>query len=79
MEDIVIVAAARTAVGKFGGALAKTPATELGVEVVATHPHDPEAFTQGLEIDEGELLEGTGRAGRSWVSACGPRTRGCGT
>ncbi|WP_413768538.1 glutaminyl-peptide cyclotransferase [Rhodococcus pyridinivorans] len=45
------------------------PATELGVEVVATHPHDPEAFTQGLEIDEGELLEGTGRAGRSWVSA----------
>ncbi|MBS9373711.1 glutaminyl-peptide cyclotransferase [Rhodococcus sp. B50] len=45
------------------------PAAELGVEVVATHPHDPEAFTQGLEIDEGELLEGTGRAGRSWVSA----------
>jgi acetyl-CoA C-acetyltransferase len=30
MEDIVIVAAARTAVGKFGGALAKIPATELG-------------------------------------------------
>ena len=30
MEDIVIVAAARTAVGKFGGTLAKTPATELG-------------------------------------------------
>ena len=45
------------------------PATELGVEVVATHPHDPEAFTQGLEIDDGELLEGTGRTGRSWVAA----------
>jgi acetyl-CoA C-acetyltransferase len=30
MEDIVIVSAARTAVGKFGGALAKIPATELG-------------------------------------------------
>ena len=30
MEDIVIVAAARTAVGKFGGSLAKIPATELG-------------------------------------------------
>src|SRR6185295_7851205 len=27
--DIVIVAAARTAVGKFGGTLAKTPAPEL--------------------------------------------------
>ena len=33
--DIVIVAAARTAVGKFGGTLAKTPATELGAAVIA--------------------------------------------
>ncbi len=32
--DIVIVAAARTAVGKFGGSLAKTPATELGAAVL---------------------------------------------
>ena len=32
--DIVIVAAARTAVGKFGGALAKTPAPELGATVI---------------------------------------------
>ena len=30
MEDIVIVSAARTAVGKFGGSLARIPATELG-------------------------------------------------
>ncbi len=35
MEEIVIVAAARTAVGKFGGSLAKVPATELGAVVVA--------------------------------------------
>ncbi len=34
MEDVVIVAAARTAVGKFGGTLAKTPATELGAAVL---------------------------------------------
>jgi acetyl-CoA C-acetyltransferase len=34
MEDIVIVSAARTAVGKFGGSLAKMPATELGAVVV---------------------------------------------
>jgi acetyl-CoA C-acetyltransferase len=33
--DIVIVAATRTAVGKFGGTLAKTPATELGSVVIA--------------------------------------------
>jgi acetyl-CoA C-acetyltransferase len=39
MQDIVIVSAARTAVGKFGGSLAKISATELGAmaikEVVA--------------------------------------------
>jgi acetyl-CoA C-acetyltransferase len=35
MQDIVIVAATRTAVGKFGGTLAKTPATELGAAVIA--------------------------------------------
>ncbi|WP_269813874.1 beta-ketoacyl synthase N-terminal-like domain-containing protein, partial [Rhodoferax ferrireducens] len=34
MSDIVIVAAARTAVGKFGGSLAKTAAPELGAHVV---------------------------------------------
>jgi len=34
MEDIVIVAATRTAVGKFGGSLAKIPATELGSIVI---------------------------------------------
>ncbi|GBU14683.1 acetyl-CoA acetyltransferase [Polaromonas sp.] len=34
MEDIVIVAAGRTAVGKFGGSLAKVPATELGATVI---------------------------------------------
>jgi len=34
MSDIVIVAAARTAVGKFGGTLAKTPASDLGATVI---------------------------------------------
>ncbi len=34
MEDIVIVSAVRTPVGKFGGTLAKTPATELGAIVI---------------------------------------------
>jgi acetyl-CoA C-acetyltransferase len=34
MTDIVIVAAARTAVGKFGGSLAKIPASELGAAVL---------------------------------------------
>jgi acetyl-CoA C-acetyltransferase len=34
MEEIVLVAATRTAVGKFGGTLAKVPATELGATVI---------------------------------------------
>jgi len=34
MEEIVIVSAGRTAVGKFGGSLAKIPAPELGAAVI---------------------------------------------
>ena len=34
MQDIVIVAATRTAVGKFGGSLSKVPAPELGAAVI---------------------------------------------
>jgi acetyl-CoA C-acetyltransferase len=34
MQDIVIVSAVRTAVGKFGGSLAKIPAPELGAIVI---------------------------------------------
>ena len=34
MEDIVIVSAVRTPVGKFGGSLAKTPASALGAIVI---------------------------------------------
>ena len=34
MQDVVIVAAHRTAIGTFGGALANLPATELGARVI---------------------------------------------
>jgi acetyl-CoA C-acetyltransferase len=34
MDEVVIVAAGRTAVGKFGGTLAKIPAAELGAHVI---------------------------------------------
>lgn len=34
MKDVVIVAAARTAIGKFGGSLARIPAPELGAVVI---------------------------------------------
>lgn len=35
MDDVVIVAALRTAIGKFGGTLAKTPASDLGAHIIA--------------------------------------------
>ena len=34
MEDIVIVGAARSAIGKFGGTLARTPASDLGAHII---------------------------------------------
>jgi acetyl-CoA C-acetyltransferase len=34
MEEVVIVAALRTAVGKFGGSIARVPAAELGAQVI---------------------------------------------
>jgi len=35
MDDVVIVAALRTAIGKFSGTLAKTPASDLGAHIIA--------------------------------------------
>jgi glutamine cyclotransferase len=35
------------------------------VKIVQKFPHDPNAFTQGLEVFGSELLEGTGRYGKS--------------
>ncbi len=54
MQDIVIVSAARTAVGKFGGSLAKTAAPELGSVVIR------EAIARaGLQADQiGEVIMG---------------------
>ena len=54
MEEIVIVAASRTAVGKFGGSLAKIAAPDLGAVVIK----DLLART-GLSADQiGEVIMG---------------------
>jgi glutamine cyclotransferase len=37
----------------------------LGVKLVRSYPHDPHAFTQGLEYYRGYLYESTGIAGQS--------------
>jgi glutamine cyclotransferase len=36
-----------------------------GYRVIASYPHDPQAFTQGLIYENGQLFEGTGLNGRS--------------
>jgi acetyl-CoA C-acetyltransferase len=61
--DIVIVAAARTAVGKFGGTLARTPATELGATVIrALLERSGLAGEQIGEVILGQVLQaGTGQ------------------
>jgi len=38
-----------------------------GYTVVATLPHDPAAFTEGLFIKDGQLYEGTGLPGKSEI------------
>ena len=43
------------------------PAPVWGFRVVASHPHDPRAFTQGLLFHQGRLFESTGLQGRSSV------------
>jgi len=57
MQDIVIVSAVRTAVGKFGGSLAKIPAPELGAivikEALARAKIDP---SQVSEVIMGQVL-----------------------
>lgn len=54
MEDIVIVSAVRTPVGKFGGSLAKTSAADLGSIVIR------EALARArVELDQvGEVIMG---------------------
>lgn len=38
-----------------------------GYRIVNTYPHDPLAFTQGLDFADGVLFEGTGQLGESWL------------
>ena len=47
---------------------APTPANFLRYAIVATHPHDVTAFTQGLAVLDGELVESRGRYGQSAVT-----------
>ena len=53
----------------LGGNGAADPESSGEVEVVRELGHDSAAFTQGLEMRDGEIYESTGEYGSSWVSA----------
>ncbi|HXO18347.1 MAG TPA: glutaminyl-peptide cyclotransferase [Thermoanaerobaculia bacterium] len=53
---------------------APSPAARLKVKVLATHPHDPQAYTQGLVWDGGALYESAGLYGRSSLRRVAPAT-----
>ena len=69
-----LVAAAPTVTAAAPPAASPEAATALGWEVVSQRPHDPAAFTQGLQLDEssGRLFESTGLYGRSTVREVDP-------
>jgi len=48
--------------------------TRLGLEVLETYPHDPQAYTQGLLWHQGELYESTGHYGQSTLRRVDPET-----
>jgi glutaminyl-peptide cyclotransferase len=39
----------------------------ISAALIAEYPHDINAFTEGLQIHEGKLYEGTGEEGRSFI------------
>jgi len=53
---------------------ARAWAGEISYRVVAAHPHDAGAFTQGLVLHGGHLYESTGLNGRSSLRRTDPRT-----
>ena len=76
MSDVVIVSAARTAVGKFGGSLAKIPAPELGAIVIrAALERGGVSPAQVSEVYMGQVLtggSGQNPARQATLKACLP-------
>ncbi len=47
--------------------VAAKPPVSKRVQIANSFPHDPSAYTQGLEFDGDRLIESTGQKGSSWV------------
>ncbi|MEV1292393.1 glutaminyl-peptide cyclotransferase [Pseudonocardia sp. NPDC049635] len=69
---VLVLAACGVATPAPGAAAGSVPVVRP--EVLAEIPHDPAAFTQGLELHDGVLHEGTGLVGESEIRALDPDT-----
>jgi glutaminyl-peptide cyclotransferase len=58
---------AQSTPSRSSGPPAASKVPKYGYTVVRSFPHDPKAYTQGLEYRDGFLYEGTGLKGRSAV------------
>jgi len=66
--------ASPTAEADAGPATVPTGVEQLVVQVLETLPHDPAAFTQGLELHDGDFIESTGLYGQSDLRVVDPAT-----
>lgn len=74
---VLAMAALTVLVAGCSGAAADPPATgvvTLRPVVLAEIPHDPTAFTQGLQLDGTSVFEGTGQIGHSELRELDPAT-----
>jgi glutaminyl-peptide cyclotransferase len=71
---LAIVALAVIAVGVWFFFLRVSGVPVYAATVVATRPHDPTAFTEGLFFKDGALYESTGQEGTSFIRKLDPAT-----
>jgi glutamine cyclotransferase len=64
---IILALLAGPAVAQDIPTLDPTSVPVVRAEVVATYPHDPQAYTEGLFYEDGKLWESTGTVGRSGI------------
>ncbi|WP_143447199.1 glutaminyl-peptide cyclotransferase [Kibdelosporangium aridum] len=70
----VLAASCGTESGTGTAPAGQAQPARMRAEVLAVLPHDPKAFTQGLELDGDRLYEGTGLEGESSVREVDPQT-----
>src|SRR5690554_8129686 len=64
---LALLAACAAALSAWPQWAAPRAPKQWSVDVKASYPHDPQAFTQGLAFHDGALYEGTGQYGASSI------------